>query len=120
MATSASAPDTKLEAWRSVDDAHRRYSRWATRERAGITIAGSQQPCIVSDISPVGAAIRVDGQTDLKSGSFVVVNLEDYGPTPAEIRHVEGANVGVFFLHSSSKRTQMVQWLSALQAQRTH
>lgn len=70
--------------------------------------------CLILDISPRGAGVRLSGVQRLAIGVTSNLRLAEFGSIPAEVRRLETAFIGLRFLHRGAHDAEMVRWLELL------
>jgi len=104
-----------------VRQSRRRYRRWVVDLPAYIDAAGNTFYCLIYDITPAGARLRVVSGGELAPNADVFLDLEGYGQIPALVRHSSQDNVGLQFLHDERGEAQLHDWLFAVRpARRQH
>jgi len=89
----------------------RRYRRWAVDLPVYVDVDGDPHYCLLFDISPGGARLRViDGATP-PVDTEVFVDLEGYGQIPAVVRHSAANIIGLMFLHDEADQVRLARWL---------
>lgn len=89
----------------------RRFRRWSVDLPVYLDVDDNPHYCLLYDISPRGARLRiVDGATP-KVDADVVLDLEGYGRIPAVVRHSAAGVVGLMFLHDDSAQEHVARWL---------
>ena len=107
--------DQGLATWRDGDKSQRHYRRWSVDLQANIQpvvwIENEPYDCSVFDLSPTGAGIEVAGTEDIPVCSQVLLFMDGFGSTRAEVRHREGHTLGLLFIHGDIERDEMAQHL---------
>ena len=96
---------------RDAKRARRRYRRWLVDLPAYLEAGGTTRYCLIHDIAPAGARLRVVGGGTLEPGTEVVLDLEDYGRIPARARHNAHESIGLQFLHDAAGEAKLRAWL---------
>ena len=105
-------PEELLKTWLSVDYGRRHYRRWQINERGAAKFSGTQQPCLVHDISPGGASVEFEGSEKMAVNGKIVLQLEGLAPLVAEIRSAFDGQLGLAFLHGEQGEKALAQWLT--------
>ena len=106
------APEKLLKSWRGADYERRHYRRWQINERGAVKYSGTQEPCLVQDISPGGACVEFDGSEKLAVNDKIVLQLEGLAPLVAEIRSAIDGQLGLAFLHDIQGEQALALWLT--------
>ena len=91
----------------------RRLRRWLVDFQALLWIEGAALDCSVQDISPGGARVRLSGARDATVGSMVELELDDYPPIVADVRHRDDYTMGLMFLHGPDEEASFGRYLIA-------
>jgi hypothetical protein len=85
---------------------------------AYVVADGKTLYCLIYDITPAGARLRVVAGGDLIQARKVSIDLEGYGQIPAEVRHSALGVAGLAFLHGANDETRFAHWLTRLRPHR--
>lgn len=73
---------------------------------------GAACAAVVSDLSPSGALVTVEGPSPaFSAGARVTLVLAQYGPIEASVAHVGGGFYGLRFVSPHLLRDHLTQWL---------
>lgn len=106
--------DKLQPSWREPATSHREVARKPTLLRAEFGVLRLTWPCLVLDISPRGAGVRVQREHVLEVGTPSTLRIMEYGLIQSEVRHCEHAFVGVLFAHRGANDLEMIRWLASL------
>ena len=101
-----------------ADRSRRRYRRWMVDLPAYVVADGKTLYCLIYDITPAGARLRVVAGGELLAGRKVSIDLEGYGQIPAEVRHSTLGVAGLAFLHGANDEARFAHWLARLRPHR--
>ncbi len=96
----------------------RRFRRWNVTIQAVVRIENEPRICTVFDISEGGAWIALEDATQDTVGTTAELDLEDFPPIPAEIRHKAGNMLGLLFLHDGEAETELGRYLVSRRPER--
>ena len=92
----------------------RRFRRWKV-DFDGTYGSGSESvTCEICDLSPGGARVKIAGAPENTVGTRIVLDIPDYGPVDAEVRHVEDGVLGLSFRHAGSDELELASHLLLL------
>ncbi len=89
----------------------RRHRRWTVNIQAVVRIENEPRLCTVFDISPGGAWVEAEDATQATVGATAELDLEDFPPIPAEIRHKAENTLGLVFLHDGEAEAELGRYL---------
>ena len=96
----------------------RRFRRWTINFQAVVRIENDPRACTVFDISPGGAWIEAENATQATVGATAELDLEDFPPILAEIRHKAGNTLGMLFLHDDEAEAALGRYLVSSRPER--
>ena len=69
--------------------------------------------CLVYDLSPGGARVKLREPRDLDVGTEVALQLAELDKIASEVRHSQGGVLGLMFLHDSDQHVQIASYMLA-------
>lgn len=75
----------------------RRDPRKALHVKATLTPCRMRSPCVVKDVSRMGAGVSIGDAHQLSEHDEVMLSIEDYGDVPATVRRISEGEVGLIF-----------------------
>ena len=97
----------------------RRHRRWTVNIQAVVRIENEPRLCTVFDISPGGAWIEAEEATQATVGATAELDLENFPPIPAEIRHKAENTLGLMFFHHGEAEAELGRYLVSRRPERT-
>ncbi len=96
----------------------RRFRRWNVTIQAVVRIENEPRICTIFDISEGGAWIALEDATQDTVGATAELDLEDFPPIPAEIRHKARNTLGLMFLHDGEAEAELDRYLVSRRPER--
>ncbi len=96
----------------------RRFRRWDVTIQAVVRIENEPRICTVFDISEGGAWIALEDATQDTVGTTAELDLEDFPPIPAEVRHKAENMLGLVFLHDGEAEVWLGRYLETRRNER--
>lgn len=114
----ALTPEQLLAHWLCADYERRHYRRWRLDEHGQVKYFGSQEDCLVRDISPSGARVEFDGADRMAVNVKLVLEIEGAAPLVAEVRSNPRGQLGLSFLHEAEGEQALARWLTQMENSR--
>jgi hypothetical protein len=100
--------------WGESTGSRRRVARRAIVLTAELIALRLSWPCLVLDISPIGAGVRLSGTERLQVGASSSLRLREFGSIASEVRRLDPAFVGLMFRRQDERDAEMRRWLELL------
>ena len=104
---------TDLASWREQGASERHYRRWGVDVGAVVRVGDQSFKCVVFDLSPGGARVKLRGPLELDIGTKVELALEGLEEIVSEVRHSQGDVLGLMFLHDSDEQVRLASYMLA-------
>ena len=72
--------------------------------------------CTIRDISPDGALIELSSAPEFWIGSFIILQMQEFGIIASEVRHIANSlrRCGLKFVHDTDGQSQLAEFLRTM------
>lgn len=110
----SSEESSVYRAWQAADSSRRRFRRWFVDMPSTLYIGNEANRCVIGDLSPLSAGVRLAQAKALAVGTEVALDLGGFGSVSAEVRSSDHLHLGLKFLHDERDARVLARHLISL------